>query len=461
MSEALLDALRQAVGEAAVSTDAAMLEQRRTDRSGADLGHPLALVRPASTAAVSAVLRIANEAGVAVIPQGALTGLAGGASATPGSILLDLTGMNRILSIDPVERQAVVQPGVIVADLAAAAAEQGLFYAPDPVSAAWATVGGTIATNAGGMRCIKYGVTRDAVRALEVVLADGTVIRTSTGTIKNVAGLDLTALMVGSEGTLGVVTEATLELLPAPGEQRGVSALFPSIEAAFAAANRVAVLRPLPATLELLDSVALDAIRRYDPNLDLDADAQAWLIAVTDSVSGAEDELAAFEAAFRAEGAIAVTRATDADELDRLLATRRALHPGLAALHGASLNGDLAIPRGALGTFRGIVAATAEQFGIPISLGGHVGDGNLHPVIAYDPNDEAAKDRAWAALHALLREAQALGGTVTGEHGIGVEKLSDVAAELSPRVQQLQYGIKQLFDPKGILNPGKKYPLPA
>src|SRR5690606_35686119 len=220
--------------------------------------------------------------GIAIVPQGSRTGLAGAASSIAGAILIDFTRMTEIVRIDPLERLAVVQPGVLVADLAAAAAELGLFYAPDPVSAEWATIGGTVATNAGGMRCIKYGVTRDSVRSLQLVLADGSIIDTRRSTIKSVAGLDLTSLIVGSEGTLALVTEVTVSLRSAPGPSRGGAAMLPSLESALAAANEIATSPTPPAVLEMLDDVALASIRSFSPAHPAPESARAWLLAVTD-----------------------------------------------------------------------------------------------------------------------------------------------------------------------------------
>jgi len=458
----VVERLRAVLPPAAVVTEAAALAERASDRSGlaGDTG-ALALVRPGSTAEVSAALAVADATGTPVVPQGALTGLAGGGNALPGALLLDLGRMRRILSIDPVERHAVVQPGVIVADLQAAVADQGLFYPPDPASAAISTIGGTIATNAGGMRAIKYGVTRDSVRSLEVVLADGTVLRTRAQTVKAVAGLDLTDLIVGSEGTLAVVTEATLALRPAPGTQAGVAATFPDVASALEAANAIVTGGALPVTLELLDGVALDAIRALEPDVDLPGVAAsggpgAWLVAVTDDEASATADLARFEAAMHEHGALGVQRAGDERELHAVLAARRQLHPAMRALRGASLNGDVALPRRRLAEFVRGLDAVAARHGIGISVGGHVGDGNLHPVLAFDGDDAEAARTAHAAFADVVALAQSLGGTATGEHGVGLEKLPALAGEFDERMLALQRRVKAAFDPRGILNPGKK-----
>lgn len=436
--------------------DPALVAAQATDSSRHPAPRAALVVRPRSTEEVAAVLRVANETGTPVVPQGARTGLVGGSAAIEGAILLDLTSMDAILAIDVAEGTAVVQPGVIVADLQRAAAARGLFYAPDPASAEWATIGGTIATNAGGMRCIRYGVTRDAVLSLQVVLADGSIERTRPATVKGVAGLDLTSLVVGSEGTLAVVTEATLRLLPAPGPARGVLGLFPSTAAALAAAAAITSGSRLPSTLEFLDDTALRGIRIARPEIPLDPDARSWLLAVTDSLEGADHDLDHFSAVFADHGALSVTRADDEERLDDLLAARRALNPGLQVLWGDATHGDLAVPRSRLAEFASEAERIARETGAEISLAGHVGDGNLHPTVVYDGFDPVATEAAHRAAAELLRLAQSLGGTVAGEHGVGTLKLDDVDGELSARLRGLQREIKRVFDPRGILNPGRK-----
>jgi glycolate oxidase len=439
-----------------VIDDPALVAAQATDASRHPAPRAALVVRPRTAEEVSAVLRVANATGTPVVPQGARTGLVGGSAAIEGAILLDLTSMDAILDIDVVEGTAVVQPGVIVAELQRVAAERGLFYAPDPASAEWATVGGTIATNAGGMRCIRYGVTRDAVLSLQIVLADGSIERTRPATVKGVAGLDLTSLVVGSEGTLAVVTEATVRLLPAPGPARGVLGLFPSTAAALAAAAAITSGSRLPSTLEFLDDTALRGIRIARPDIALDPDARSWLLAVTDAIEGADHDLDHFSAVFADHGALSVDRADDEQQLDGLLAARRALNPGLQVLWGDATHGDLAVPRSRLAAFAEEAERIARETGAEISLAGHVGDGNLHPTVVYDGSDPVATDAAHRAAGQLLRLAQSLGGTVAGEHGVGTVKLADVDGELSGRLRGLQREIKRVFDPRGILNPGRK-----
>jgi glycolate oxidase len=440
----------------AVVTDDAAIAARSVDASFIPPdGAAIAVVAPTTTEEVAAVLRTAHRHGVPVVPQGGLTGLAGGASAVEGGILLDLTRMDRVLRVDADDLVAVAQAGVVTEDLANAVAEHGLFYPPDPASWSTSTIGGNVATNAGGMRCVKYGVTRDWVRTLEVVLADGTVVHTRPGTVKAVAGLDLTSLFVGSEGTLGVVTEVTVALRHAPGPSRGVSAGFPTVAAALSAANAIMAARR-PSTLELLDAVVVDAVRRLDPDAGLPAGAGAWLLALTDEPVGAADDLAAFSAICRAHGASSLTVADDEAEVDRLLAARRLLNPAMREYRGASLNEDVCVPRSQLPAVLAAIEALSAEIGLPIGTGGHVGDGNLHPVVAYDPDDDAQVAVARGAHERIMALAVAHGGTVSGEHGIGTEKLAALHLELTPHVRALQRSLKSVLDPAGILNPGKK-----
>ena len=453
----VLGALRDAVGPGAVLTAADVLAERSRDASATGpTGAPLAVVRPASTAEVSAVARIAHAHGVPIVPQGGLSGLAGAANAVPDAILLGFSRMAAILRIDAVDQVAVVQPGVVTQTLVDAAAAQGLFYPPDPASYSWSTLGGNIATNAGGMRCVKYGVTRGAVRSLEVVLADGRVVRTSAPTVKAVAGLDLTSLVVGSEGTLAIVTEATLGLLAAPGESRGVCATFPTVRDALDAANAIMAGPHRPSTLELLDGMVLAALTAHDPAAGLPAAAHAMLLVVTDEDVRGEADVAAYTEVARAHRALTVDVAADAERLEGLLRARRAFNPAMRAVRGATINEDVSVPRSRLVDLLEGLAAISAETGLPIGTGGHVGDGNLHPVIAYDPADAAQVVTAAVVHERILALALTLGGTVTGEHGIGLEKRGALDAELGPTVRALQRGIKDLFDPTGILNPGKK-----
>ena len=416
-------------------------------------GSPLAVVRPTTTEQVSAILRVAGAHRVPVVPQGARTGLAGGANAIDGGLVLSLTRMDQILDLDPVEQLAVVQPGVVNVRLQEAAAEQGLFYPPDPSSFRECTLGGNLATGAGGLRCVKYGVTRDAVRALEVVLAGGEVLRTGTSTAKGVAGYDLTRLMVGSEGTLGVITEATLALQPLPEPALTLAAVFPSAAAAMTAAARIMAGGPRPALLEFLDSTAIRAVQDYR-DLGLPRDAGALLLAQSDRGTRAAEDLAAMAAWCTEAGATETAVASDETESELLLEARRLVHWGVDAL-GSTLVEDVCVPRARLADLVDGLQRISDEHGLLIACAGHVGDGNMHPTVVFDRGDPEVERRAYAAFGDVMELGLRLGGTITGEHGVGVLKRDWLAVELSPTARRVHLAIKHALDPHGILNPGK------
>lgn len=453
----ILTALHQAVGNDHVHTDDATLDEHSHDHSTtATQARALAVVSPASTDEVSAVLRIASTYVVPVVPQGRRTGVVGAADAVPGAILLDLTRLDRIISIDTADQLATVQPGVITQHLADAAREHGLFYPVDPGSVHISSIGGNIATNAGGMRCVKYGVTGDSVRSLTAVLADGTIIHTGHDSIKGVAGLDLTSLIVGSEGTLAVVTEATLALRPAPGDAAGAAAWFPTLADALSAAAEIGSGPRRPSALELLDRPSIQAINTLGTLEALPDDAAAMLIVESDELDRAAADVDAYAEVFRAHHALRIDLARSATEVDQLLEIRRNLHPGLMRAYPAVLTEDIAVPRGRLLELLTIIEAAAAESGAPVATGGHVGDGNLHPIIGYDPADADSLARAAQAFDIILERTVELGGTITGEHGVGHMKRAALARELSPAVRALQVRVKAAFDPQGILNPGRK-----
>lgn len=460
----ILDELAAELG-AALATDAASLERVRTDRGGwTTPDRPLAVVRARSVAAVQATLRLATRHGVPVVPRGAGTGLAGGAIGTTGSIVLDVSGMNRVLQIDAEDETAVVEPGVITDALAAALAPQGLWWPPDPASRAISTVGGNIATNAGGLLCAKYGVTRESVLGLAVVLADGSLIRLGRRTVKGVTGYDLTALLVGSEGTLGVVVEATLKLRRvSPDPVVTIGATFPTVRAAAGAASAITASGLRPAALELMDAASCAAIDALvaageGPGGDLPslAGRGAFLLVQTDGGSAPRDADAALGLirAAGGEGAVAVDDATAAG----LVALRRSAHPAFAKL-GDVLIEDVCVPRSALPAMLEAIDGIAARHGLPIPTIAHAGDGNLHPNIVIPASVPHAPgeipDVVWAAGEELFRTALALGGTLTGEHGVGILKRRWIEDELGEDVMALSRRIKSAFDPLGILNPGK------
>ena len=463
MSPSLLRELRDALGETAVLTDPDLLRSHQRDE--ADLcaaGTPLALVRPRSTEEVAAAVRLAARYGAPVVPQGARTGLTGAANAVDGALLLNLTAMDRILDIDPVNRTATVQPGVVNATLAAAVAAKGLYYPPDPGSWESSTIGGNVATNAGGMCCVKYGVTTEYVLGMEIVLATGEVLRTGRRTPKGVAGYDLTRLFVGSEGTLGVITEITLSLRPAPEESLTLVAVFDSTAAAGAAVARIAAEGLSPSLLELLDRTHLEAIEAYRP-MGLRTDAQALLLAAADTGPRAEQDVAELAQACEAAGAAEVFIATDAVEAAALLQARRLAHPAMEHLaarrypdgNGGVIIDDVAVPRDRLAALLDGVSRIAADCDVPIGVVGHAGDGNMHPNIVVDRADPESLARGRRAFDEIMQLGLDLGGTCTGEHGVGLLKREWLARELGPVGLRVQQAIKDALDPEGLLNPGK------
>ena len=447
-----------------VSIDPLDLAASRTDKSGwvAD-GTPLAIVRATEVGQVQAVLRIATEFRVPVVTRGAGTGLSGGACGTDGSIVLSVAGLNRILEINADDELAVVEAGVINQHLNDVLAEKQLWFTPDPASKAISTVGGNIATNAGGLLCAKYGVTREAVLGLVVVLADGSLLRTGHRTIKGVTGYDLTALLTGSEGTLGVIVEATVRVRAlTAGTVATIGAVFETVTAAAAASAAVTAARIRPAVMELIDPIALAHVATYlgpDGSAGLPLGRGAFLLVQTDG----PDALAEAEHALivlRAAGGEA-TLSTDAASGERLLAIRRAMHPALEQL-GQVLIEDVSVPRSRMAEMFAAIADISTRTGIPIPTVAHAGDGNLHPnfVIERQPGaaaDAPVPDEIWAAADEMFRAALALGGTLTGEHGVGVLKRRWLRDEIGDRSLNLQRQLKAVFDPLGILNAGTMF----
>ncbi len=414
-------------------------------------GRAAALVRAHSTAEVAAVLRVANGLGAPVVPQGARTGLAGSATAVDGAILLDVSPMDSILAIDPVDRTAVCQPGVRNAAISRAAAEHGLRYAPDPGSWETSTIGGNIATAAGGMCCVKYGVTAEYVLGLEVVTASGEVMRCGRRTAKGVAGYDLVRLFCGSEGTLGVITEATVKLSPIPAERLTLAAVFATTADAGRAVTAIMASGAQPSLLELIDNVHLRALEELRP-MGLPTEAAALLLVAADADPAAE--LIAIERLCAEAGAEEVFRATDATEADALLESRRMAYHAMERL-GTVLVDDVAVPRSRLAEALDGVAAAAVRHGVVIGVLAHAGDGNLHANLVVHPEDEASVAAGKAAFDEILEMTLAMGGTITGEHGVGMLKRDWLAREVDPVNLAVQRRIKEAFDPRGILNPGK------
>ncbi|UOE44690.1 FAD-binding oxidoreductase [Agromyces larvae] len=443
---------------ASAGTESSDLDRAREDRSGHRApDRPIAVVHPASIDEVQRLLRLANETRTPVVPRGAGTGLAGGAIGGAGAIVLDLSRMDRILELDPLDELAVVEPGVLNGDLNAAASEHGLWYAPDPASRAISSVGGNIATNAGGLLCAKYGVTREAVLGLAVVLADGRLVRTGRRTVKGVTGYDLTALMTGSEGTLGVIVEATVRLRPRPeGDPVTVAAAFADVEVAAAGCAAVTGARLRPAMLELVDDLGLRRVVGHlgpaaiaGTPVEQLAPGEALVIAQADDTDAASRAARIADVLRAAGGRVVVS--SDAVASERLIALRRAWHPALAAT-GEVLIEDIAVPRSKLPDMFRAIADIGRRYGIEIPTLAHAGDGNLHPNFVFTGTEPPAE--VWAAADELFRAAVALGGTLTGEHGVGILKRRWLRDELGDDGYDLQRRIKAVFDPAGILNPG-------
>ncbi|HEX8441981.1 FAD-binding oxidoreductase, partial [Archangium sp.] len=416
MSLNLLHELAAVLPPEALVTDPDVLEAHRRDQAGWALaGTPRVLVRPASTAEVQAVLRVAAAHRVPVVARGAGSGLSGGANAVDGCIVLSLARMNRVLELDQRGMYVVVQPGVINATVKATAAEHGLWYAPDPASWEFSTIGGNVATNAGGLCCVKYGVTGDAVLGLEAVLADGSVVRTGGRMVKNVAGYDLTRLFVGSEGTLGIVTEVTLKLRPRPPPATTLVASFPTLVGAGAAVTEI-MATTRPSLLELMDRTTVRAVEAFKP-LGLDVESAALLLARSDA--GGEQgvaECTRMVAACEAAGATFVAHSADEAEGELLIVARRLAFPALER-QGATLLDDVGVPLSRIAELLAAVERIAEQRGVLIGTFGHAGDGNMHPTLVFDRDDPEAVARAKGAFDDILRVVLDLGGTITGEHG--------------------------------------------
>lgn len=444
----LVDALPAGV----VVTDPATVEGYRHDWSrDASAGTPLAVVRADDAEQVQVAVRWAARHRVPVVPRGAGSGLSGGASAVDGGIVVSLERM-RSVEIDLDSQVAVVEPGALNGEVKAAAAAHGLWYPPDPASYAICSIGGNVATNAGGLCCVKYGVTTDYVLGLDVVLADGTLVTLGGKRIKDVAGLPLVKLFVGSEGTLGIVTRVVLRLVPQPLPAATLVATFPTVVAAAQAV--VAVRRTLrPSMMELMDRATINAVEDHAPR-GLDRDAGALLLVQSDAPGEARvSEIAAVEAACEAAGASEVVLTDDPDEGEMFVEARRMAFPAVEA-RGSLLLEDVGAPVPLLPDLLAAVGEVAAAHGLEIPTVAHAGDGNTHPIILYDASDPDSERRARLAFDDVLRAAIRLGGTITGEHGVGRAKKPALPDQLGEDVMALTRRIKDALDPDGILNPG-------
>jgi glycolate dehydrogenase FAD-linked subunit len=451
-----LDALRALVGAAHITTSDADRTIYGTDAlkrgSPADV-----VVFPAATPQVAAVARLCNEQRVPLVPRGAGSGYTGGSVPVQGGVVLSLERMNRILEIDERNLVAIVQPNVITGDLQDAVERIGLFYPPDPASLRLCSIGGNVAECAGGPRAFKYGATKRYVLGLEAVLPTGEVIETGGKTVKNVVGYDLTQLLVGSEGTLAIITKIILRLIPLPPMQSTLRATFRDVESAVAAVVNIIRARVVPAALELIDGESLEAVGRNlgVRSLAPEGTAALLLLEVDGVPSAVQEEAERVERACKESGATEVLRAKDQAERDELWRVRRELSLSLKMVAALKLNHDVVVPKGRIPQLFELVARIRAEYRLRIPLFGHAGDGNIHVNIMVDPNDADEVARAHAAERVLFEGVVALEGSISGEHGIGFAKAPFLRIELSEDEVALMKRVKQAFDPNGILNPGK------
>ncbi|MEW6321146.1 MAG: FAD-linked oxidase C-terminal domain-containing protein [Acidobacteriota bacterium] len=443
------------VGEAFART--APDDRLRYGTDALQMGHPADLVLlPGTAGEVAAIARHCHHRRIPLVVRGAGTGYTGGAVPVRGGVVISMERFTRILEIDEVNLLAVVEPNVITGDLQRAVEARGLFYPPDPASLGQSAIGGNVAECAGGPRAVKYGTTRRYVLALEAVLPTGELVRTGSKAVKNVVGYDLTQLLVGSEGTLAIITRITLRLVPKPPVQATVRATFGSVAAAVGGVTALLAARVVPATIELVDRTSIQAVERHLGRAVAPGDTGAMLLIDVDGTPAAvDDELARVETACRAAGATDIRRAADEDERARLWEARRALSLALRALAPRKINHDLVVPRGRVPELLDLVARVADRHGLLIPCFGHAGDGNIHVNIMVDPADGGAMARAALAERELFEGTIALEGSISGEHGIGFAKAKYLGLELTPETVALMRRVKAAFDPHGVLNPGK------
>ncbi|MCK9489482.1 MAG: FAD-binding protein [Xanthomonadales bacterium] len=451
-----LDALQASLGADVIRRD----QDSRHAHGGDDSTRhqlPLAVLLPVDADQVVAAVRLCREHGIALTARGAGTGTTGAAVPARGSVVLSLARMDRIVRIDPGQRLAVVQPGVINARLQEAAADHGFFWAPDPASAQTCTIGGNLACNAGGPRTVKYGATRDNVLALTAVDGQGRRFQSTRPLSKQATGYDLTRLLVGSEGTLAVIVEAALKLTPLPQARAVLQARFDDIAAATHAVGRLLACAQTPAAVEFLDGKSLRLARRHGGDVVPEAGA-LLLIQIEGSAADLAGQAAAVAEAVRVRGLAGLDEAREPQHQERLWAARRALSPALRSVAPKKINEDVVVPIPALPELTVFLDRLERDSGLTIVCFGHAGNGNLHVNLMYDPADAAQATAAPLALAQLFEKVVALGGTLSGEHGIGLSKRPFMPLAVDPVALSLMRGLKQVFDPDGILNPGKVLP---
>ncbi|MCL7399542.1 MAG: FAD-binding oxidoreductase [Thaumarchaeota archaeon] len=455
MSLKVAQALRKIVGENNVLELPEDVLPYTLDASIIYKGMPTCVVRPHSTEEVSKIVKFANENRIPVVPRGAGTNLVGAAVPPNGGIVVDLTGMNRILEINTVDLRCTVEAGVVHAKLESELAKYGLFWPPDPGSSDSCTMGGVIAMNAGGMRALKYGTTRDWVLGLKVVLPNGEVIKTGSKTFKGNAGYDLTRLFVGSEGTLGIITEATLKLRPIPEAESRICAYFDSIEKAGVAVSKIYMAGIVPAAMELMDKGVIIAVNKWlgkkFPEMD------ACLIV---SVDGSKEEVGALankvERVLKESGASQVLRATTQEEFNEIWLIRSEGATALPNVTGKmNVTHDVCVPISKLPEVFKEIRKICEKYGIPVAILSHAGDGNVHAIFSVNLKDPEETAKAKKAHDEMCRYIIKIGGTISGEHGIGIDKAELLVEEVGPVAMELMRSIKRLLDPNNIMNPGK------
>jgi glycolate oxidase len=455
LPSAALDQLRAVVGAARVLTRLEDLVPYGFDGTATLTQAPAAVVFPQTTADVAACVRIAGEHLVPIVTRGSGTGLSGGSVPSPGSLVLCLLDMREILHVDPRNMTLRAQAGVITQHIDEAAARHGLLYPPDPGSLRISTIGGNVAENSGGLRGLKYGVTRDYVMALEVVLADGRIARLGSGCVKDVAGYSLKDLFVGSEGTLGIVTEVLLRLVPRPAARQTMLALYDRIEDAAETVSAIIAAGIVPCTLEFLDRTTIASVEAY-AHVGLPVDCAAVLLMETDGHPAAvAEEAERMSAIARTHGAREVRAARDAAEALALATARRSAFAALARQRPTTILEDVTVPRSELASMVRFIEQTAATYALRVGTFGHMGDGNLHPTFLTDERDEDEMARVHQALDAIVAKTIELGGTITGEHGVGLAKKPWLRQQMRDDSYALLHQVKAAIDPLGLLNPGK------
>ena len=455
---AFVVSLEQIVGAAYVRSDDAALAAYGVDALGQG-ARPDVVVLPGSTAEIAAIARLCNSERTPLVVRGAGTGYTGGAVPTAGGVVLSMERLNRIIEIDTVNLLAIVEPQVVTGDLQRAVEAVGLFYPPDPASLDKSSIGGNVAECAGGPRAFKYGVTKRYVLALEAVLPTGEVVHTGSKAVKNVVGYDLTQLLVGSEGTLAIITRITLRLIPKPPARATMLAAFPSIASAVNGVSALIERRVVPAALELIDRDSLDAVQAHTGQTIAAPDTGALLILECDGTPQAVDEeMARVADACVSAGAVTLTQAADEAERDRIWGVRRAVSLALKATGLHKINHDVVVPRGRVPELFDAIGELKRRFGLRVASFGHAGDGNIHVNIMVDVTRADDVAHAKQAERALFERVLALEGSISGEHGIGFAKQPYIGLELSPDTIALMKRVKAAFDPNGVLNPGKIFP---